>query len=99
MFSGQPYLAEGARFIIEDLGIHILDISRALFGDVARISATTTRINPEIRGEDVATTAAVAIGIGSPQPPGGSRRAAGFGPGCASAELLLIEAGAEVLGQ
>lgn len=55
VFSGQPYLAEGARFIIEDLGIHILDITRALFGDVARISATTTRINPAIRGEDVAT--------------------------------------------
>jgi len=39
VFSGQPYLAEGERFIIEDLGIHILDIARALFGDVARISA------------------------------------------------------------
>ncbi|GGG71848.1 oxidoreductase [Salipiger pallidus] len=55
VFSGQPYLATGERFIIEDLGIHILDISRALFGDVARITATTTRINPAIKGEDVAT--------------------------------------------
>ncbi|WP_425099257.1 Gfo/Idh/MocA family protein [Tropicibacter sp. S64] len=55
VFSGQPYLAEGERFIIEDLGIHILDIARALFGDVARITATTRRINPKIRGEDVAT--------------------------------------------
>ena len=55
VFSGQPYLAEGERFIIEDLGIHILDIARALFGDVARISATKCRINPSIRGEDVAT--------------------------------------------
>ena len=55
VFSGQPYLAEGERFIIEDLGIHILDIARALFGDVARISATKRRINPLIRGEDVAT--------------------------------------------
>ncbi|GAA4228801.1 putative dehydrogenase [Sagittula marina] len=55
VFSGQPYLAEGTRFIIEDLGIHILDISRALFGDVDRISATTRRINPAIKGEDVAT--------------------------------------------
>lgn len=55
VFSGQPYLAEGERFIIEDLGIHILDISRALFGDVARVSATTCRINPSIKGEDVAT--------------------------------------------
>lgn len=55
VFSGQPYLAEGERFIIEDLGIHVLDIGRALFGDVSRISATTRRINPAIRGEDVAT--------------------------------------------
>lgn len=55
VFSGQPYLAEGERFIIEDLGIHILDIARALFGDASRISATTRRINPNINGEDVAT--------------------------------------------
>jgi len=55
VFSGQPYLAEGDRFIIEDLGIHILDIARALFGDVARVSATTRRVNPAIKGEDVAT--------------------------------------------
>lgn len=55
VFSGQPYLAEGERFIIEDLGIHILDIARALFGDVARVSAMTSRINPAIKGEDVAT--------------------------------------------
>jgi len=55
VFSGQPYLAEGERFIIEDLGIHVLDIARALFGDVSRMAATTKRINPNIRGEDVAT--------------------------------------------
>ena len=55
VFAGQPYLAEGERFIIEDLGIHILDIARALFGDVDRIAATTRRVNPAIRGEDVAT--------------------------------------------
>ena len=55
VFSGQPYLAEGERFIIEDLGIHILDIARAFFGDVTRVAATTRRVNPEIKGEDVAT--------------------------------------------
>lgn len=55
VFSGQPYLATDQRFIIQDLGIHILDIARALLGDAARISATTRRINPAIRGEDVAT--------------------------------------------
>ena len=55
VFAGQPYLAEGKRFIIEDLGIHVLDIARALFGDVTRMAATTRRINPAINGEDVAT--------------------------------------------
>lgn len=55
VFSGQPYLATEERFIIQDLGIHILDIARFLFGDVARLSATTRRVNPAIRGEDVAT--------------------------------------------
>lgn len=55
VFSGQPYLAEGERFIIEDLGIHILDIARAFVGDVDLMSASTRRINPNIKGEDVAT--------------------------------------------
>jgi D-apiose dehydrogenase len=55
VFSGQPYLARGERFIIEDLGIHILDIARFLFGDVARLTARIARVNPAIRGEDVAT--------------------------------------------
>jgi predicted dehydrogenase len=55
VFSGQPYLAEGKRFIIEDLGIHSLDIARFLFGDATRMTARTRRINPNIAGEDVAT--------------------------------------------
>ncbi len=55
VFSGQPYLAQGARFIIEDLGIHLLDLSRFLFGEVVAITARTSRVNPAIRGEDVAT--------------------------------------------
>ncbi|MDH2329133.1 Gfo/Idh/MocA family oxidoreductase [Cereibacter sp. SYSU M97828] len=55
VFSGQPYLATDNRFIIQDLGIHILDIARAILGDATAITATTRRINPAIRGEDVAT--------------------------------------------
>lgn len=55
VFSGQPYLAEGERFIIEDLGIHTLDIARYILGDVATLVARTKRVNPAIRGEDVAT--------------------------------------------
>jgi D-apiose dehydrogenase len=55
VFSGQPYLAEGARFIVEDLGIHALDVARFLFGDVNTVSARIKRVNPKIKGEDVAT--------------------------------------------
>ncbi|RWD45773.1 Gfo/Idh/MocA family oxidoreductase [Mesorhizobium sp.] len=55
VFSGQPYLATGKRFIIEDLGIHSLDVARFLLGDVSTITTRTARINPEIAGEDVAT--------------------------------------------
>lgn len=55
VFSNQPYLAEGERFIIEDLGIHALDVARALFGDARSIMARTARVNARIKGEDVAT--------------------------------------------
>ena len=55
VFSGQPYLATDERFILQDLGIHIIDIARFLFGEVAVLSASTQRVNPKIRGEDVAT--------------------------------------------
>jgi D-apiose dehydrogenase len=55
VFSAQPYLAQGQRFIVEDLGIHALDVARFLLGDVVNLSARITRINPKIKGEDVAT--------------------------------------------
>jgi len=55
VYAAQPYLAEDERFIIQDLGIHILDVARFLFGDVETLSARTWRVNPGIRGEDVAT--------------------------------------------
>ena len=55
VFSGQPYLAEGERFIVEDLGIHALDIARFLLGDALNVSARIKRVNQRIRGEDVAT--------------------------------------------
>jgi len=55
IYAGQPYLATDERFIVEDLGIHVLDVSRFLLGEVAHLSATTRRVNPKIRAEDVAT--------------------------------------------
>jgi predicted dehydrogenase len=55
VFTGQPYLATEERFILQDLGIHIIDIARCLFGDARALSASTRRVNPDIKGEDVAT--------------------------------------------
>ena len=55
VYAAQPYLATDERFILQDLGIHIIDVARFLFGDIVSLSATTRRVNPRIRGEDVAT--------------------------------------------
>lgn len=54
VFDNQPALAELEQFIISDLGVHILDMSRFLFGDAARIYCQIQKINPSIKGEDVA---------------------------------------------
>lgn len=55
VYSGQPYLATDERFILQDLGIHLLDVARWLLGEVRTLSASTRRVNPRIRAEDVAT--------------------------------------------
>jgi predicted dehydrogenase len=55
VFANQPYLATEERFIILDLGIHLLDLARCFMGDVRDVSCWTKRVNPKIRGEDVAT--------------------------------------------
>lgn len=49
--AGQPYLAEVERFIILDLGIHVLDVARFLLGDVRDLYARTQRTMPGARGE------------------------------------------------
>jgi D-apiose dehydrogenase len=56
VFSGQPYLATEKRFILIDLGIHILDICRAIMGEAETLYCLSQHINPKIAGEDVATT-------------------------------------------
>jgi len=55
VYRDQPYLAEDSRFILADLGVHLLDLARFLFGEVESVYCQTLRINPRIRGEDVAT--------------------------------------------
>ncbi|GAB3341391.1 Gfo/Idh/MocA family oxidoreductase [Larkinella ripae] len=54
VFDNQPFLAELEQFILTDIGSHTLDICRFLFGEAASLYCQTARINPGIRGEDVA---------------------------------------------
>lgn len=55
VFDNQPFLKELDQFIMTDIGSHIFDVARFLFGDVQRVYCQTRRVNPEIKGEDVAT--------------------------------------------
>ncbi len=55
VFDNQPSLALLDRFILADLGVHLLDVCRFLFGEVEHVYCLTNRVNPAIRGEDVAT--------------------------------------------
>lgn len=54
VFDNQPFLAEIDRFIIADVGAHLLDIARFLMGEVKNLRCLTQKINPNIKGEDVA---------------------------------------------
>lgn len=55
VFANQPFLAELEQFILTDVGSHVLDVARFLFGNAQRLYCQTARVNPAIRGEDVAT--------------------------------------------
>ncbi|MEQ1826975.1 MAG: Gfo/Idh/MocA family oxidoreductase [Pirellula sp.] len=55
VFANQPTLAKQKRFIIVDLGCHLLDYARFLFGEASILSCFTSRSSPEIVGENVAT--------------------------------------------
>jgi predicted dehydrogenase len=55
VFQNQPFLRELDRFILTDMGSHILDTARFLFGEARTLYCQTARVNPGIQGEDVAT--------------------------------------------
>ena len=54
VFDNQPFLAQLDQFIITDIGSHILDVCRFLFGEADLLYCQTHSINPTIKGEDVA---------------------------------------------
>ena len=54
VFENQPFLASLDKFILMDIGSHVLDICRFLFGEVTSLYCLSQRVNPTIKGEDVA---------------------------------------------
>jgi predicted dehydrogenase len=55
VFDHQPFLKELTQFLLTDIGTHILDVSRFLFGEATELYCQTRRMKPDIAGEDVAT--------------------------------------------
>jgi predicted dehydrogenase len=62
VFDNQPFLKELEQFILTDIGTHILDATRMLFGEARTLFCRTTRVHRDIKGEDVAT---VMLGLAS----------------------------------
>ena len=55
IYTGQPYFYGEERFVILDLGVHVVDVARYLLGEVERVSCETQRRNPKVKAEDTAT--------------------------------------------
>lgn len=56
VFANQPSLRELERFILTDLGTHLLDVARVLFGEARSLYCRTAQtLSPHVRGENVAT--------------------------------------------
>lgn len=56
VFKNQPFLAELDKFILTDMGSHLFDVTRYLFGEVKTLWCQTKGVTPGIKGEDVAVT-------------------------------------------
>jgi D-apiose dehydrogenase len=54
VYDNQPFLRELTHFILTDVGSHVLDVCRFLFGEVSSLFCLTKRVNKQINGEDVA---------------------------------------------
>lgn len=55
VFDNQPFLKQLDQFLLTDVGTHILDVVRFLFGEARTVFCRTFRVHQDIRGEDVAT--------------------------------------------
>ncbi len=55
VYSNQPYLLKTERFMIMDVGIHMLDLARFLLGDAHSVSCFNQSVKEGLAGEDAAT--------------------------------------------
>ncbi len=53
-YSNQPYFKDMERFLVFETLVHHLDVARCLLGDIAEVYCRTSKLNPVIRGEDMA---------------------------------------------
>ena len=56
VFDNQPNLKELSDFILSDMGTHIFDVARFLFGEPRHVYCQICQSRPDIRGEDMAST-------------------------------------------
>ncbi len=55
VYSNQPYLIHVQRFMLMDVGVHIVDLAHFLLGRAASLFSDTQQIRQGIAGEDAAT--------------------------------------------
>ena len=55
VYSNQPYLLNTERFMIMDVGIHMLDLAQFLMGDADTVNCLNQSVKQDLAGEDAAT--------------------------------------------
>jgi predicted dehydrogenase len=55
VFNTEPNLRDLEEYVLKDMGTHLLDVARFLFGEADRLYCQIHQVQPGIKGEDVAT--------------------------------------------
>lgn len=63
VFDNQPFLKNLKRFVLADMGVHILDTARFLFGEAQSVYCQTRKVQQDIAGEDAATVMTLHNGV------------------------------------
>ncbi len=55
VFSKEPWLKDWEKYILMDMGVHLLDAARFLFGEAQSVYCQVHSVHTDFKGEDVAT--------------------------------------------